>query len=431
MNFYLKALRHTHRGLLSLVFMSSVSCSVWSLDYGIYDTRSLAMGGAGVATATGQHAQFSNPALLAMYDGAEEDTRNGRVYLPVMVVQLSESVNDTVDVVDEELDTQLSSAINTFNADRNLVNAQSVADTSRDLLDGINQVGNRDLDGEVFIGFSVSEPSDRAGGSFYFGARAIGGGTSEVRSEDTQLLNRYIEMADFIASGGTAGALHLDLVDADNNLIDPSDQITSSANIASLIIAEWGVAVARELQIWGQNISLGATPKLTRVDVFVEEFSYGDTELNYQEEKRSYLGANLDVGLVWRLGDSFRVALASKDLIPQSYGSGSGAEVELSARSRLGLAYVNQYVSFGIDMDLQSNEAIGSLRPGQELAAGLEINPFRWMNLRFGYRQDMEGFRDDVLSAGLGFHVGGFVADLAYANSEDIQGAGLQLGWTF
>ena len=55
----------------------------------------------------------------------------------------------------------------------------------------------------------------------------------------------------------------------------------------------------------------------------------------------------------------------------------------------------------------------------------------RWLQVRMGYRQDLQGFKEDIISAGVGFHTGRFVADLAYATSEGMQGGGLQLGWTF
>ncbi len=87
-----------------------------AISYGVYDSRALAMGGS--ATAIGSHAQaaFYNPALLAFHDKEEEAGRDGRVYLPSIVVQVSDATEAAVNAIDDELDTQLSSAINAFNA---------------------------------------------------------------------------------------------------------------------------------------------------------------------------------------------------------------------------------------------------------------------------------------------------------------------------
>ena len=86
-----------------------------AISYGVYDSRALAMGGA--ATAIGTHAQaaFYTPALLAFHNREEEEGRDGRVYLPSLIVQVSDGAQDAVDAVEDELDIQLSNAVNQFN----------------------------------------------------------------------------------------------------------------------------------------------------------------------------------------------------------------------------------------------------------------------------------------------------------------------------
>ncbi len=401
------------------------------LDYGISDARALGMGGATVATANAAQAQYYNPAMLAMYEGQEEDTRHGRVYLPTMVSQVSNSVEDVVDVLEDDLDDQLSEAITAYNADANQGTAQGVSLASRDLQSAILDIGNQDLDGEAYVGFSVSEPSHRQGGSFYFGIRAVGGGTSNVSDEDLALLDDYIETMDFAASGGTAGVFHPELFDEDGQLVDPAEDITSAATISSMSFAEWGVAFAHEFEFWGQNVSLGATPKIMRVDVYLDDLTYGDSDYDYEEDKRTHYTMNLDLGVAVPIGEHFRIALASKDIVPQTFAAGSGQSVETKARSRIGAAYEHRWVSAGWDVDLQTNEALGNERPGQETALGVDIHALPWLDVRLGYRHDLQGFRGDVLSGGIGIRAGRLVADLAYATSEDITGGGVQFGWTF
>ena len=425
----------THR-LFRIAHSAPLLCALFSasasaVDYGIYDARSLAMGGASVASATGQHAQFSNPALLSAYEGKEETTRNGRVYFPTVVAQASSSVEDTLDIVDLELDDQISSAVDDFNAAPGADTATSVATATQSLQTALSELGSQDLEGEAFIGFSVSEPSDRAGGSFYFGFRAIGDGRSTITQSDLDLLQDYVDSMNFVASGGATGAINPALFDADGNLISPEQTVTSSARVSSLAIAEWGVSFSKEYEFFGQYFALGATPKVTRAEVYSDNLTYTDADLDYREDKRSHFTLNLDIGAVWMLGNHFRLALAAKDIVPKDFEGANGLVVETQARSRFGAAFVQKYVTFGLDVDLQKNESLTGLRATQDVAAGLELSALSWLQLRAGYRHDLEGFRDDVLSAGAGFRVGRFVADLAYSTGSDRDGAGLQLGWTF
>lgn len=53
------------------------------------------------------------------------------------------------------------------------------------------------------------------------------------------------------------------------------------------------------------------------------------------------------------------------------------------------------------------------------------------IDLRFGYRQDMAGEREDILSAGIRYQIWRFVAEASVATSSDVTGGALQLGWAF
>jgi hypothetical protein len=424
-----KLARHTKLG--AAIALASCSSASFGLDYGIYDARAMAMGGTTVANASAQHAQFYNPALLALYDGDEEETDYGRFYFPMITVQMSDSVIDTADAIDDDDGAAVSDAVEVFNADPSEANAAVVRDTSTDLRNTIVDVGNQDLFVDLTTGLSVSEPSDRAGGAFYVGVRVLAGGSSQVTDSDIALMDDYIEAMDFVATAGASGVAHPELFDEDGNLINPSDQIESSADVNTLVIGEWGLSMSKEFWLGNQAIALGVTPKIMRVDIFSDTVTYGDTELDYSEDKRSHLSMNLDLGMVVPIGEHFRVALATKDLIPEEFEDANGDVIELKSRSRLGLAFVSKYVDFGIDYDLQKNDTLANELPLQEVTAGLEFKPLKMLDLRFGYRQDLEGLREDILSAGVKFQAGFFIGELAYATSDEMEGGSLQIGWAF
>lgn len=402
-----------------------------ALDFGIYDSRALAMGGTAVATASGQHAQFYNPALLAAYSEEEEDSRNGRVYLPSIVVQVSGSVEDAIDFADDDIDGNLIAEIDRYNADgQSPATASTVALASRDLQAAIAQVGNRDLNVDGFVGMTISEPANREGGSFYFGFRGIGGGTTTLPQQDLDLLDDYIEELEFVAAGGAAQTLHPELYN-NGSLIDPSTLAVSSASVASIAMAEWGVAAASEFEIFGQTVALGVTPKVMYIEVFVDRFSLVDSEVDYSEDSDRHVELNADIGAFMPLGEHFRVGLAAKDIVPMSLRAANGLRVKTEPRWRTGVAYQNNWISIGLDYDLLENEPLSTEAAVQDLSLGAELRLGRTLQLRAGYREDQAGNRGSVLSGGLGMHFGRFVADVAYASGDELTGGALQLGWTF
>lgn len=423
-----------------------------AISYGIYDSRALAMGGS--ATAIGSHAQaaFYNPALLALHDREEEDGRDGRVYLPNLVLQVSDATEAAINAIDDELDIQLSSAINTFNAAPSLDSAGQVAGSAQDLSDALDDIANQELTIDSFIGFNISEPSNREGGAFYFGARLIGGGLANVSDSDSALLNDYIESMSQVAAGvdpATVAAEYPHLINANGQLIDPTRTLTSNADISALAISEWGMAMAKQFE-WGDYaIAVGITPKLMRVDAFRDTADFNDSlgsadegVDNFSDTQATHITLNADLGLAATIKEHYRISLTLKDAFEKRFTTTqepdpiTGEEapdlkVTLSSRARVGVGYVNEKISVGLDYDLDEATPMANEAGTQELSLGAEYRLFDSVALRAGYRNDQTGLRDNLISGGIGYQWKRFVVDIAYASGDDYRGGGLQMGWTF
>ena len=422
------------------------------ISYGIYDSRALAMGGS--ATAIGSHAQaaFYNPALLALHDREEEEGRDGRVYLPNLVLQVSDATEAAINAIDDELDTQLSSAINTFNAAPSLESAGQVANSAQDLSDALDDIANQELNIDSFIGFNISEPSNREGGAFYFGARLIGGGLANVSDTDSALLNDYIESMNQIAAGvdpATVAAEYPQLINTNGQLIDPTRSLTSNADISALAISEWGMAMAKQFEWHDYAIAIGITPKLMRVDAFRDTADFNDSlgsadegVDNFSDTKATHITLNADIGLAATIKEHYRISLTLKDAFEKSFTTTqepdpiTGEEapelkVTLSSRARVGVGYVSEKFSVGLDYDLDEATPMANEAGTQELSLGAEYRLFDSLALRAGYRNDQTGLRDNLISGGIGYQWKRFVVDIAYASGGDYRGGGLQLGWTF
>jgi hypothetical protein len=437
--------------------LASLSCGLLALSavpasavsYGIFDARGLAMGGTAVAAGNTSQAQFYNPALLSFHDKDEDDSRDGRISFPNIVVQLSDTVEQTLDAADDELDEQLRTAVNNFNGLRTAENAGAVAGVSRDLRDLLDQLGNQDLSVDAFVGFSVSEPSKREGGAFYVGVRALGGGRADISEADRNLLDQYIQAMEAVAVGGDIGSIDPALLDETGNLRDPVDELTSSGDVSALTIAEWGVSLAKEFEVDGHDISFGITPKLQRVDAYREtlDISSGITSTDdgtrrFSDSKKTHITVNADVGIAALIEDHYRLSVAVKDVIAKEFSTAPRIDpdtgevlpaqiVQLKPRARLGFAYVTDVLTIGVDFDLRESTPLANEAPSKDLSLGIEYIAFDRLALRAGYREDQTNFRSSVTSAGIGYQWKRAVLELGYAASSDYEAGSLQFGWAF
>ena len=424
-----------------------------AIDYGVFDARALAMGGTTLAVGDTSQAQYYNPALLAFHSGDEDKTRDGRTLFPTLVVQATDTVNAAKDAVDAKLDTKLSSAINAYNSVQSGANAAGISASSNDLRDVLDKIANKDVAINSFFGLSVSEPSEREGGAFYIGARVIGAGTSSITETDLNLLDDYIAVADALAAGATPPAVaaqYPDLVNANGTLRDLTPTLSSSADVSALAISEWGMAAAKEFSVWGQAISFGITPKLMRVDAYRDQANFNNISSNtvnaqlneFEDTKSTHITFNADFGIAAIIAKHYRVGIAIKDTFAKDFTTQQSADpitglarpdlvVKLHPRSRMGVGYVNERLSIGLDYDLQESTPMANEAPSQDLSLGAEYRLFDGLALRLGYRQDQTGLRANASSAGIGYRWRRFVMDIAYSESADMKAGGLQLGWAF
>jgi hypothetical protein len=449
---------HTNKLFIALLSLSAslggfYSCATHAMNYGIYDARAMAMGGTAIAIGSTAQAAFYNPALLAFHAGDEDKTTDGRTYFPTLVAQAANTIDSALKAVDDNLDGQLSDAVSAFNGQSDAANAGLVADASHNLRKVLDKIANKDLTLDAFVGLSVSEPGDHEGGAFYMGARAIGAGTSTVTATDLALLDEYIGAMEQMAAGATLAAIqaaHPTLIDTNGQLVDPTDTLNSSADVGALVISEWGLALAKEFTYWGQAVAFGITPKMMRVDAYRDNANFNNSTITsasdginqFSDTQTTYMTFNADLGIAAIIAEHYRVSFAMKDVFAKDFATQQAANpttglaapdliVKLRPRSRMGLGYVTNRFSLGLDYDLQESTPIASEAPSQDISLGAEYQLFSSLALRVGYRQDKTGLRANSISGGIGYHWRRLVMDLGYAQSSDMKGGGLQLGWTF
>jgi len=399
--------------------------------FGIYDARTLAMGGASVASSNNDNAQFYNSALLAFNDDIEERTQDSRFLFPVLVPQIADSAFTVEEIARDDLSGAASRAIDLFNADPSAANAQFIVDITANLDASLAAIDGEDLFADVYVGLAISEPGQFQGAGFFLGTRLLAGGAATVSATDRALLAAYQEGLGFIASGGTLGAAHPELFDANGALFDPGNNFDSTASAVGVSITEVGVAMSRQLRLFGHPVAAGFSFKALRVDTFEDEQRVVVDRIDVNRNSETKSAVNFDLGFARDFGNSWRVGLAVKDIIPRNYETTLGTVVRLRPRPRIGARYKVGGLQVSADADLIRGQLLGGERPTQEAAVGAEWSLHMPIKLRAGYRQDIQFNRSGIVSVGVGTLWKRLAVDLAYAGGADTTAGALQFGIAF
>lgn len=414
-----------------LVTLSICSLPAHAITYGIFDARTMAMGGAAVAAAESDSAVFYNASLLSYNDEIEEKTRDGRFMFPLVIGELSNSVLDTFDFSDNDPDDTLTNSVNQFNANQDQANAQAVANAAAGMRNALNDIGSNDLVADTYAGFAASEPSKHKGAGFFFGARVVGGGSSSVSPADINLLNDYEEGLTFVATNGAQGVAHPELFNASGALQVPDAQFTSSQNARGAVIGETGVGIARQFQVRERPVAFSITPKILRVEVFDNNQRIVDGRIGVRDNRETHTLLNFDAGFSMDYSENTRIGFAIKDVIPRRYGTALGNAIKLRPRSRIGIAHLRHPFLVALDVDLYRNQPLGTEAGSQEIAFGTEWFFRHWLRVRGGYRYDLAGNRGGAFSAGAGLAWRRFLFDFVIATGSESQAGGFQFGYTF
>lgn len=415
----------------SLLAASALSLppAAYSNSYGIFDARTHAFAGTAIAIADVNQGHFYNPALLAFHEGDEDRSQDGRHYLPVSA-HLSESAKTAADAIDSGLEDRLSSAVEAFNQAPSADAARFGEETALDLRQAMLDLKDTNLYADAFAGYAITQPGDREGGAFYIGSRLFGGGTSRIEDDDLALLDDYLDLMRYLYTDGSSGTQHPELYNMDGSLLDPSDEILSSAAAQVAIVTEAGVAGGKQFTFLNQVVALGITPKVVQVKLFDEQWQR-EADGYYRSDARiTKHFFSLDVGLAMPLGEHFRVGLALKDLRHKTFHTALGNKLVFPARSRLGFAYIGTRWQVGLDADLTQSRVLYSDERRQDISLGVEWLILPNIALRSGYRKDVQDNLPDKLAFGLGWKISRFSVDVAYSKSAADLGYALQVGFS-
>lgn len=471
----------------ALIFFCSSS---WALSFISFDARSVAMGGAGVATARSHNASVFNPALLNNTRPARKARLYSHSYAGVRLIDRHNFIA-TAEAFDEryedvKLKAYLEEAVDLRAMDFSDGNdLREASEKVRVLQADINQLSNKPLHAGASYGFSFGYP---------FGGWAVGGyhreflvlgSVARIADADNAAIDYYVGAADQLAhlvdevnavarevsddpevtlNDVVAHAKRLapavqaldDFVDFDRLTADAIDgaldnrqlkhylrqqapeQFHSTIETRGAEVVEQGLSLARTfpaVTLPGQ-LHVGVTLKqfdFTTISFTqrVNDFSLSDYR-NEQHRRAYRRRANLDVGALYDLSQRWQVGLVVRNLLTDTFSTAQGDQLLVRPSARLGLGYVAPQLRLSLDVDLTRNEALSFDPDKQYLSLGAEW--FLWRNtaLRAGARTNLvSGEVLPSLGLGIGGHRGHL--DIAFARSlnADEWAASVQAGLAF
>ncbi|MCP1726258.1 hypothetical protein J2T60_000223 [Natronospira proteinivora] len=442
------------------------SASVLAEPYLPSDPRALGMGGASTATAEGPNSVLYNSAL------ASPNMRNYRsgFAFPTLGVSVADRDN-FIDAYDDYDDSnvvdRIGDDIGTFNNTFEMIRAR-IDDDAYDsnealesdialLSNDLGQVSMTQEELEERIAAMSDKPLTfdlRGSGSFgtrigqwgtglHYQSRAYAGGAFQLDPNDFGLVGSAFDQASGIvgcleeaAEGSDPDQDRLEEC-RDRELPDDQtvDEFLSEFQFQGAILSEFGLTFARDFQIAGREVAFGVTPKV--IDVSTFDYVVGvqdERDVDIDDRERSHGSLfNVDLGFAMPIRDDMRIGATVKNLIPETFETIEGNEIDLEPQVRVGFSWDRRMFTLATDLDLTENKPMGFGPDTRFLSLGGELRPLQWLQLRAGYRMNLadSDIIDDVASFGVGFAPGPVRVDLGVASSSREVAAYMQFGLSF
>lgn len=415
-----------------------------AIPFSSFDTRSMAMGGAGVAVGGADAAPLFNPALLSV--AKEED--DFALILPTVGVRvadpdkLRESIDNFqngnyVNSLQTSVDA-LNAALTAGNIPNTQTNAAAVSTKLGTVSTQLATLNNKPVTAEVGLATVVAVPSKKLGAAFYANGTIAAGGLFEYKDAGT--ISTLQQQASCLAAATTAPAVSACQATYGSNLNFTSTTLQSGIHFKGVQLGEFGFALSHEFQIKDHNVAFGITPKILKAKLFDTVVLVNDsnqTNVSTSDNIADYSFFNFDLGVAKNYSNGWRTGFVIKNVIPQTLEFKrafvpTGETLSLKPQARIGVSHSNSWSTVALDVDLTRNDPAGFENKTQYVAIGGELNAWDWAQLRAGYRVDMVNSERNVTSIGLGLAPFGVVhVDLAVAGNANEIGASFQLGVHF
>lgn len=421
------------RGFISIgavLIVALISEQLSAAPFAVFDPRSMALGGAGVAEATTAAAGYYNPGLFALFRDDEDKPSHSRWAAPIVSAKFSNTFQELSEFQDQNYDGRLRAAIGNYNSPARDANSLSqVANAARSFQTDLNKVANNPILFDVLAGFSIGLASDQDGGGFFATARTYGSGEVRLSDADRQLLANYVSL-DTVTCTSPQGVPPL--LDSSCDLIDQTNDLTSTAVAQAIFLFEAGVPFGSRLRHQGRNWYVGVTPKIQTLATFDFDENVHDRNVNIRKDSSARTGINLDIGIATYWSERIRLGSAIKDIRPREITSDLGNRIAVGPNWRIGAAYLGDRFTITGDMDVLPGDPVGVEPRSHHIMGGAEYTLPANIHIRGGFRFDVRsGPERFTWSVGTGAVFRAFFTDVAYAQNTQSRAAAMQFGIRF
>ncbi len=428
-----------------LIIMGTIfSTTALAVPFSGMDPRSMAMGGTGVASATGANAGYFNPALLADPQ-KNEDFRLIFPSIGMGVADPDELLTELEDFQDGNVIGNFSDAIDAYNRilnspvptteagvnqlKNNIQNkAADIVSSGNILLQELVDLSDKALQFTLNGSAVMAMPDENLGWSVNLAGWASGGMLLNVAASDQNEVQSILDAVEDVSNGVIPND-----ISTLSGLTDPTNTLESALLGRGIAVAEIGVSIARKFELGGIGFSAGVTPRYLRVDTFDYEINIDDAEkITYDQGLVSDTAVTADLGIARDFGNGWRAGFVAKNVISQEFVTANNYMIELNPMLRAGVSHHTGWSTVALDVDLTENDPTGMDSATQYVAIGGELNGWEWVQIRAGYRTNLSENDRDVFTIGAGISPFGVVhLDLAVAGNDKEAAASAQLGLSF
>ena len=409
------------------VALCLASASALASPQAFMSSRSFAMGGTGVAIAHPAAAGASNPSMMASKHHDWSDDFG--LILPSVNARFADE-EETVDQIDGIQDL-----IDEFEEAQQSFNQQGAQDTAGELRRRLNAFDRDTVRVDAGLGIALAVPTDSYSVGFFTNGNLQATVRGEFDKDDEETLRK-------IENGTTPIAgVNLD------------QELESRGKVLASAVTEVGIAVATFIDLAdGSRLQVGVSPKYVQLRTFqyTETVAgFEDDNFDNDENETDKSGLNLDVGAAYAFGEQneWNAGVVVKNLIPMELDSNPSPDprkneqeytLELKPMLTAGIAHTGNFHVVTAELDLTKKKGFGYADDTQWLAVGVELDAWRYAQIRFGARQnlasndDNNGIAEETqFTAGIGLSLFGARLDLGALVSDADMGAALELGAAF
>ncbi len=354
--------------MLVAISLMSITGSAYALTPPVIDTEAVAMGGAGVSSATDNLGNV-NPALVGSASRGDSE-----FFMTPTLYYTDYNVND------------FSNRLDSFKSNPSAESLRSLDDS----------------------------------GVYYSWGAAFG-----------VILHGYMATSTVYINSYSQSYTKLRLVESDLNLPSGGSGYDSIIETVGLSIVEAGVSYtsSTSFRFAGLgDVKWGVTGKmLTGVAHQIEQPVETASVNGFSTEGVTSQGITFDVGFLKEWGRDWAAGIALKNIYPVNLSLADGGSYRYGPHARVGVTRIGYRHRIAIDVDLLKSKALGIYDSTQMISLGVDYDIGGYLKLRAGVNYDLQGTLLETYSGGVSINSQYFQITLALiGHSGSINGLGIQ-----